>query len=79
MDERAIYKIQSQQLPQFRFEWHPRGRKVYVVRVGALPEVAELIADNIDNHGAAINATLLWCRGYHACRLEREAGVLVTT
>ena len=49
---------------RYRFEWHPGARKVYLVRIGTIPEHAERLADNIETHGDAINAMLIWSRGY---------------
>lgn len=39
-----IRHITSPTHPEIRFEWHPATRKLYVIRVGAIPEQGELIA-----------------------------------
>lgn len=49
---------------RYRFEWHPQSRKVYLVRIGTVPEHAELLAYHIETHGDAINAVLIWSRGF---------------
>lgn len=59
-----ILHIKQPQFPQFRFEWHPQTERVYVIRIGALPEVGEVLAHHIDTHGAATNAVLIWLRGF---------------
>lgn len=51
-------------LSEIRFEWHPRTKKVYYVRVGVTPEIAKLIAEGIEDPLAAKNAVLIWGRGY---------------
>ena len=63
-DPNRIYHIKQPSLPQYRFEYHPRVKKVYVIRVGAVPEVGEAFAFEIENQGAAYNAVLYWLRGY---------------
>jgi len=63
-----IYHIRNPKLPQYRFEWHPKLRKVYLVRVGSNPEVGELMAFNVETHGDAHNAVLIWLRGFHEGR-----------
>lgn len=55
---------------QFRFEWHPVKKKVYLVRVGVVPEIGEAFAHEIENEGAAWNAVLIWMRGYRTAKAE---------
>jgi hypothetical protein len=59
-----IYHMRQPNLPGYRFEYHPGVKKVYVIRVGVMPEVGEAFAFDIENHGAAWNAVLYWVRGY---------------
>jgi hypothetical protein len=61
---RDIYHLKTVSLPQYRFEWHPKKRIVYLIRVGTKPEIGEAIAFNIETHGDAHNAVLIWSRGY---------------
>jgi hypothetical protein len=69
---------------RFRFEWHTENQKLYVVDI-ALGEktkrvVANLMAHNIENEGAAYNAALCWCRGFLAAeqgRSHNDQGKLV--
>lgn len=50
--------------PRFRFEWHPKRRRVYLVRIGQTPEIGEVMAFDIETHADAINAVLIWFRGF---------------
>jgi hypothetical protein len=59
-----IYHLRQQNLPGYRFEYHPGVKKVYVIRVGVTPEVGEAFAFDVPDHGSAWNAVLYWCRGY---------------
>lgn len=59
-----VLKLTQPRIREFRFEWHPQAQRVYAIRVGVQPEVGELIAFDIDTHGAAINAVNIWSRGY---------------
>lgn len=62
-----VINIRQGHRPEFRFEWHPETKVVYVVRLALFGESAELadpIAYDVENHGAAVNATLIWSRGY---------------
>jgi hypothetical protein len=73
----TILKLSQPLVPQFRFEWHPRTKRVYTIRVGATPEVGELIAFDVENHGQAINAVNIWCRGYRTAVAGRPVPGLV--
>lgn len=64
----TIYHVSNPRLPQFRFEWHPHVRKVYLIRLGSRRDVGDPIADNVETHGAAVNTVLVWSRGYHEAR-----------
>ena len=59
-----IYGIRAPLLPQYRFEWHPKTRRVYLIRTGTTPEIGEIIAFHIETHGDALNAVLIWSRGF---------------
>lgn len=66
-----IVHIKAPLLPQFRFEYHPLKRRVYMIRVGALgigtrKEIGEPIALHIETEGQAHNAVLTFLRGYRA-------------
>lgn len=68
----TIYHIQTPTFPQFRFEWHPGTRRVYLIRLGAVPLVGEPMAFEVKTHGDAQNAVLIWLRGYRQAKLELE-------
>ena len=67
-----ILHIKTPTFPQFRFEWHPGTRRVYLIRVGATPVIGEAMAFEITTHGAAQNAVLIWLRGYRQAKLEMD-------
>ena len=73
-----IFHIKTPTVPQFRFEWHS-NRKVYLIRVGATPEIGELLATDIADAGAAHTAVALFLRGYRVAKGERwdDAGKLI--
>lgn len=75
---------------EFRFEWHPGKKLVYIVREPGLQAVvddagaqkrltvhAEPIAYDIGDHGAAQNAVLVYMRGFNEgrARLLNEQAV----
>jgi hypothetical protein len=64
-----IYHIASPTMPELRFEWHEGVQRVYVIRLAVTPLVGEPFAFDIKDHGAAINATLIWTRGYRAAQM----------
>lgn len=49
---------------RFRFEWHPVTKRVYLIRLTVLPLTGDPVALDVEDHGAAISAVLVWCRGY---------------
>jgi hypothetical protein len=67
-----VYRIGSK-LSEFIFEYHPETKRVYMGRVGIKPMIGELVADNIVTHGDALNAVLVWHRGYRTAKLEIDA------
>lgn len=62
--DRKVWNLSSPAFPQYRFEWHPQSRKVYLARLTSSPVVGEVLAFNIETHGDAINAVNIWTRGY---------------
>lgn len=64
-----VTHLKSPTLPQFRFEWHPGKQRVYMIRVGARPEIGEPIALHIETEGQAHNAVLTFIRGYRAATI----------
>jgi hypothetical protein len=75
-----VCHFKSPYAPNFRFEYHPLKKKVYMVRIGATPEIGEVFAHDIENEGAAHNAVLIWLRGYRTANGDRwnENGKLIT-
>ena len=59
-----IKHIKAPRFPQFRFEWHPVSKKVYVVHITGEQEHAAVVAEAIDTHAGAQMAILIWLRGY---------------
>lgn len=78
--EPPIYGFTPPEFPQFRFEWHrlkthaetQKPGVLYVIRVGTIPEHAEPFAWEIETHGDAYNAVLIWLRGYRHRMLEMD-------
>ena len=60
----SVYHIKQPAFPQFRFEYHPQVRKVYLVRLGVEPLIGEGIALEVPDYGVATNSVLIWLRGY---------------
>lgn len=60
---RDFYHVSVPAYPDLRFEWHPKKRIVYLVRLGRTPLVGEAICHNIETHGDAWNAVLHFTRG----------------
>ena len=69
-----VAHIKQPSFPQFRFEWHPEAKKVFIIRLGRTPLIGDPIAMDIENHGAAVNAVLIYLRGYK----ERAAEMAIT-
>lgn len=57
-------QIKQPNFPQYRFEWHPQSRKVYLIRLGRTPLVGEVIAEHCETHGDAFNYVQTFLRGY---------------
>jgi len=74
-----IRVIKSPNWPDFRFEYHPKTKRVYLVRIGHKPEIGEVFAFDIENEGQAHNAVLIWLRGYRAAigHIWNDAGKLI--
>jgi hypothetical protein len=74
-----IYHMKSPAWPSIRFEYHPNKKKVYLVRVGTVPERGEVMAHDIENEGAAHNAVLIFLRGYRVAKGDRwdDSGKLI--
>ena len=67
-----ILHIKTPTFPQFRFEWHPGAKRVYLIRVGVLPVIGEPIAFEVKTHGDAQNVVLIFLRGYRQRSLELD-------
>jgi len=60
-----ILHIRAPLATEFRFEWHPQIRKVYLVRQGREgPELGEILAEHAETHAHAINFVQTFLRGY---------------
>lgn len=59
-----VCHIKQPAFPQYRFEWHPHSRKVYLVRVGSTPEIGEILAEHAETQGAAFNFVQTFLRGF---------------
>jgi len=65
-----VAHIKQPSYPQFRFEWHPGTKTVYIIRIGRVPLIGDPIAMNVEDQGAAHNAVLIFLRGYKERTLE---------
>lgn len=81
-----VLHIKQPNFPQYRFEWHPQSRKVYMVRLGwcapegefvpldeKTPLIGEKIAEHAETHGAAFGAVQTFLRGYREGRTPNLA------
>lgn len=59
-----VLHIKQPNFPQYRFEWHPQSRKVYLIRLGATPLIGEILAEHAETHGAAYNFVQTFLRGF---------------
>lgn len=50
--------------PQFRFEYHPRSRKVYFTRITGGQEFGHIVAEDISDEWQAQKFVLVWARGF---------------
>lgn len=69
--EPPVLSIRAPTLPQYRFEWHRLSRTLYLVRSDGRGEV---IAREVTDHGAAINAVALWTRGWREGQRAKADG-----
>ncbi len=60
----TVLCIKQPNYPQWRFEWHPQKRKVYLVRLGNTPLIGEVICEQAETQGAAFGAVQTFLRGY---------------
>lgn len=68
-----ILHLKNVAIPEWRFEWHPQSRRLYLIRQGVLVDNArveggksergELIAYNVETYGQAYSALLVYLRG----------------
>lgn len=65
-----IFHLKTPNFPQFRFEYHPKVKKVYLIRLGNQILHGDPIADNIETEGAAWMTVLVWLRGYREAKRE---------
>lgn len=78
-EDSLIFHVKTPTWPQFRFEWHPGKKIVYLIRLGVEPPIGEAIAYEVTDHGAAQNNVLIWLRGYRAAKSELTATRKETT
>jgi hypothetical protein len=60
----AVLHIKQPNFPHLRFEYHPETKRVYLIRLTVQPLIGDLIAQNVPDHGSAINTVNVWLRGY---------------
>lgn len=67
--QELVYHIKQPNFPQYRFEWHPQSRKVYLIRLGATPLIGEILAEHAETHGDAFNFVQTFLRGFREGQL----------
>lgn len=60
----GIYTMRVPHLMEFRFEYHPETKRVFYIRVGAVPEFGVIVAEQIGSVEEARHVVLYWGRGY---------------
>lgn len=66
----GIFHIKTDNFPHLHFEWHVAKKIVYRGDLRRKPVQFEAFAFNIENHGAAKNAVLIFLRGYRFAQAE---------
>lgn len=66
-----IFHLKSASLPEYRFEWHPETKRVFVIAIGRIirhdgetKEKASPIAFDIEGPTTAKAAVQAWCFGF---------------
>lgn len=67
--QEKVLHIKQPNFPQYRFEWHPQSRKVYLIRLGTTPLIGEILAEHAETHGAAYNFVQTFLRGFREGQL----------
>ncbi len=73
-----ILHIKRPDVPEFRFEYHPRTGKVYLIQTPSYSGQtvqAHVLAEHCDTQGRAIGFVQTFCRGY---REGQKVASLVT-
>lgn len=76
-EDAKVFVIRNVGVPGYQFEWHPYKKKVYVIRLGQVPLHGEAFAHEITDQGAAINAVLIWARGFKEASIRQVAPVKI--
>jgi hypothetical protein len=69
-----VVAVRAPGFPQYRFEWHPQKRIVYLIMVGSKPLIGQAIAHHVETHGQAINTVNTFLRGW---RVRDAEGAIV--
>ncbi len=70
----GIAHVNNPNLPQFRFEYDTAAETVYVFRLRGEEEGRDTVAFNVPDIGTAINAVMIWSRGYNERTTEDQCG-----
>lgn len=75
-DPNKIVHLGQRQLPRFRFEYHPKSQKLFVVDIvlgeRTLQPIANIVAYNVRDEGEANREMLSWCKGYFVGKEDRS-------
>lgn len=58
-----VFNIRSMLISDIRLEWHSGACKLYVVRVGAVPEIGELLAEHVETREQAEHVARAYLSG----------------
>ncbi len=72
---KPTYVINLSNFPQFRFEWHPETKNLYLIRLNTMTPIGECIAKKVPTSVAAQEAVMIFMRGY---RVGNEVRIGIT-
>ena len=68
----GVFVIQSVSLPEFRFEYHPESKTVYLIRLTTDKPIGEAICPKgtVPDNNTAANIVRAWTIGYRTAKAE---------
>lgn len=62
--EKPFFRVVHPKIPEYRFEYHPGVKKLYLVAINGGPEIGELVAENVRDNMHAQELVKSWGAGY---------------